>query len=192
MPLATAPVGTEVPAVVTVRGPAGEARADVAIPVAEPGWTMFMVSTSTTTRCGGTPRPRTPRRGTRRPVPTRSGRRSSSPASTSSGRTSRRPAHDPDYQFVLAEIDYLKPYWDTQPEDRAVPAPALAEGRVELMGGTYNEPNTNLTSPETTIRNLVYGIGFSATCSAASPATAWQLDVFGHDPQFPGCAPTPG
>ena len=26
---------------------------------------------------------------------------------------------DPDYKFVLAEVDYLKPYWDTHPEDRA-------------------------------------------------------------------------
>ena len=25
----------------------------------------------------------------------------------------------------------------------------------------------------------------------ADPATAWQLDVFGHDPQFPGMAATP-
>ena len=55
-----------------------------------------------------------------------------------------------------------------------------------MMGGTYNEPNTNLTSPETTIRNFVYGIGFQRDIIGADPATAWQLDVFGHDPQFPG------
>ena len=54
------------------------------------------------------------------------------------------------------------------------------------MGGTYNEPNTNLTSPETTIRNLVHGIGFQRDMLGGDPATAWQLDVFGHDPQFPG------
>ena len=38
------------------------------------------------------------------------------------------------------------------------------------MGGTYNEPNTNLTSAETTIRNFVHGIGF-------------QRDVVGADPR---------
>ena len=32
----------------------------------------------------------------------------------------------------------------------------------------------------------------SATSSAANPATAWQLDVFGHDPQFPGLAAEAG
>ena len=60
------------------------------------------------------------------------------------------------------------------------------------MGGTYNEPNTNLTSPETTIRNLVHGMGFQRHVLGADPATAWQLDVFGHDPQFPGMAADAG
>src|ERR1700758_716802 len=99
---------------------------------------------------------------------------------------------EPEYKFVLAEVDYLKPYWDTRPEDRADLRRFLAEGRVEVMGGTYNEPNTNLTGPETTIRNLVHGIGFQREVLGADPATAWQLDVFGHDPQFPGMAADAG
>ncbi|MEM6104851.1 NEW3 domain-containing protein [Mycobacterium sp. 050272] len=99
---------------------------------------------------------------------------------------------EPEYKFVLAEVDYLKPYWDTHPEDRADLRRFIAQGRVEIMGGTYNEPNTNLTSPETTIRNLVHGIGFQREVLGADPATAWQLDVFGHDPQFPGMAADAG
>jgi alpha-mannosidase len=93
---------------------------------------------------------------------------------------------DPDYRFVLAELDYLKPYWDAYPEDRSVIRDLLAQGRLELVGGTYNEPNTNLTSAETTIRNAIYGVGYQRDVLGASPATAWQLDAFGHDPQFPG------
>ncbi|MCV7103346.1 NEW3 domain-containing protein [Mycobacterium palustre] len=99
---------------------------------------------------------------------------------------------EPEYKFVLAEVDYLKPYWDTHPEDRADLRRFLAEGRLEVMGGTYNEPNTNLTGPETTIRNLVHGMGFQRDVLEADPATAWQLDVFGHDPQFPGMAADAG
>lgn len=95
---------------------------------------------------------------------------------------------EPEYKFVLAEVDYLKPYWDARPEDRADLRRFIAEGRVEIMGGTYNEPNTNLTSPETAIRNFVSGMGFQRDILGAQPATAWQLDVFGHDPQFPGMA----
>ena len=99
---------------------------------------------------------------------------------------------EPEYKFVLAEVDYLKPYWDTHPEDRADLRRLIADGRVEIMGGTYNEPNTNLTSPETAIRNFVHGIGFQRDVMGADPATAWQLDVFGHDPQFPGMAADAG
>ncbi|MDT5341095.1 MAG: hypothetical protein QOE52_279, partial [Mycobacterium sp.] len=99
---------------------------------------------------------------------------------------------EPEYKFVLAEVDYLKPYWDTHPEDRADLRRLMAEGRVEIMGGTYNEPNTNLTSAETTIRNFVHGSGFQRDVLGGEPATAWQLDVFGHDPQFPGMAADAG
>ncbi|WP_432842636.1 NEW3 domain-containing protein [Dactylosporangium sp. CA-092794] len=91
---------------------------------------------------------------------------------------------DPRYSVVLAEADYLKPYWDTYPEDRALIRRLIADGRLELVGGTYNEPNTNLTGVEPTIRSAVHGIGLQQHVIGGVPATAWQLDVFGHDPQF--------
>ena len=93
---------------------------------------------------------------------------------------------DPAYTFVLAEVDYLKPYWDAHPEERAFLRELMRTGRVEIMGGTYNEPNTNLTGAEATIRNALYGDGFQRAIMGGSPETAWQLDAFGHDPQFPG------
>jgi alpha-mannosidase len=93
---------------------------------------------------------------------------------------------DPDYKFVLAELDYLKPHFDACPEDRADVRRFLAEGRIELVGGTYNEPNTNLTGAESTIRNAVYGMGFQRDVLGADPRSAWMLDAFGHDPGFPG------
>ncbi|MFJ9098444.1 NEW3 domain-containing protein [Streptomyces sp. NPDC102405] len=93
---------------------------------------------------------------------------------------------DPAYTFVLAEVDYLKPYWDAFPEERAFLRELIRNGRVEVMGGTYNEPNTNLTGAEATVRNALYGDGFQRGVMGASPQTAWQLDAFGHDPQFPG------
>ncbi|WP_250573958.1 hypothetical protein [Nonomuraea sediminis] len=83
-----------------------------------------------------------------------------------------RVSRDADYCFVLAEVDYLKPYWDAYPEDRATIRALLAEGRLELMGGMYNEPSTNLTGAESTIRNAVYGIGFQNDVVGGDPATA--------------------
>jgi alpha-mannosidase len=93
---------------------------------------------------------------------------------------------DPDYKFVLAEIDYLKPYLDTHPEHRAELRQLISGGRVEIVGGNYNEPNTNLTSAESTIRNAIYGLGYQRDVAGGDPRTAWMLDVFGHDPGYPG------
>jgi alpha-mannosidase len=93
---------------------------------------------------------------------------------------------DPDYKFVLAEVDYLKPYFDVHPEDRGELRELIAAGRVEIVGGAYNEPNTNLTSAESTIRNIVYGLGHQRDVLGADPSIAWALDAFGHDPGYPG------
>ena len=92
---------------------------------------------------------------------------------------------DPDYKFVLAEVDYLKPFWDLYPDRREELRRLIAEGRLEIVGGTYNEPNSNLTAFETAVRCAVYGVGFQREIFGASPESAWQLDVFAHDPSFP-------
>ncbi|HSK95104.1 MAG TPA: NEW3 domain-containing protein, partial [Euzebyales bacterium] len=57
---------------------------------------------------------------------------------------------------------------------------------------TYNEANTNLVSAENTARNAVYGIGYQRDVLGGGPQTAWQLDVFGHDPQFPALMASAG
>ena len=93
---------------------------------------------------------------------------------------------DADYKFVLAEIDYLKPYFDAFPQDREDLRRLMAEGRVEIVGGNYNEPNTNLISAEAIIRNAVYGVGFQRDVFGGDPRSAWMLDAFGHDPGYPG------
>jgi alpha-mannosidase len=93
---------------------------------------------------------------------------------------------DPDYKFVLAEIDYLKPHFDAHPEDRADLLDFIKSGRIELVGGNYNEPNTNLTGAESTIRNAVYGIAYQRDVLGGNPTTAWMLDAFGFDPGYPG------
>ncbi|MFI6447688.1 NEW3 domain-containing protein [Kitasatospora sp. NPDC050543] len=174
--------GARLPVVVT----AGAARAEAEVSVAEPGWTMYLVSHFHYD-----------------PVWWNTQAAYTSPWELLSGDATTRPlwerngfalvdAHldlalrDPVYRFVLAEIDYLKPYFDLHPERREDLRRLLASGQVELIGGTYNEPNTNLTAAETTIRNIVYGVGYQRDILGGDPQTAWQLDVFGHDPQFPG------
>ncbi|MFJ9454010.1 NEW3 domain-containing protein [Kitasatospora sp. NPDC101447] len=169
---------------VTVRAEA--AAVDAVVEVAEPGWTVYLVSHFHYD-----------------PVWWNTQAAYTSPWELLSADATTRPrwerngfalvdAHldlalrDPVYRFVLAEVDYLKPYFDQHPERRETLRLLLERGQVELVGGTYNEPNTNLTGAETTIRNIVHGIGYQRDILGADPRTAWQLDVFGHDPQFPG------
>src|SRR5215475_5229716 len=94
--------------------------------------------------------------------------------------------NDPDYKFVMAELDYLKPYFDAHPEDRADLLEFISSGRIEIVGGSYNEPNTNLTCAESTIRNAVYGLAYQREVLGAAPSAAWMLDAFGFDPSYPG------
>lgn len=167
---------------------AGDADMPFEFVVAEPGWTMFMISHFHYDPVWWNTQGAYTSEWTEDP-PGRARQTNGFELVHAHLEMARR---DPDYKFVLAEVDYLKPYWDTRPQDRADLRRFLADGRVEVMGGTYNEPNTNLTSPETTIRNFVHGIGFQRDVLGADPATAWQLDVFGHDPQFPGMAADAG
>jgi alpha-mannosidase len=183
----SAPPGATIPIQVTATAGADRDVAAAELVVAEPGWTVWMVShfhydpvwwntQAAYTASWG--------------LPAQIGREFRMDFQQTGFElvrlhleTARR---DPDYKFVLAELDYLKPYWDAHPQDRPYLRKLIAQGRVELVGGTYNEPNTNLTSAESTIRNLVYGVGFQRDVLGGDPRTAWQLDAFGHDPQFPG------
>ena len=178
-----AEAGRLLPAEVVVEEGREAARHSFELAVAEPGWRMFMVShfhydpvwwntQAAYTETWGSA------------IRYRSTMQEPGLALVKSHLEMAR--RDPDYKFVLAELDYLKPYWDVYPEDRAYVRQLFADGRLELMGGTYNEPNTNLTSAESTIRNAIYGVGYQRDVLGGTPATAWQLDAFGHDPQFPG------
>ena len=167
---------------------AGTAEFDFEFTVAEPGWTMHMISHFHYDPVWWNTQGAYTSRWIEDP-PGRCRKHNAFALVAAHLEMARR---EPVYKFVLAEVYYLKPYFDAHPEDRADLLRFLAEGRVEVMGGTYNEPNTNLTGPETAIRNFVHGIGFQRDVLGADPATAWQLDVFGHDPQFPGMAADAG
>ncbi|WP_217213315.1 NEW3 domain-containing protein [Streptomyces sp. AC550_RSS872] len=172
--------------------PALRAEQSAAFTAAEPGWTMFMVSHfhydpvwwNTQAAYTETWDVADDPAGTGLPARTFDSRGQSGMSLVRAHCDLAR--RDPAYTFVLAEVDYLKPYWDAFPEERAFLRQLIRTGRVEIMGGTYNEPNTNLTGAEATVRNALYGDGFQRGIIGASPETAWQLDAFGHDPQFPG------
>jgi alpha-mannosidase len=178
--------GTPVQVTVIAEGPGGQrAERAAAITTAEPGWTMWMVShfhydpVWWSTQAQFTE--------SRIFLPEADGSLPDARTAFELVRLHLEEARrDRDYKFVLAEIDYLKPHFDAHPEDRADLLRFIADGRIEIVGGSYNEPNTNLTGAESTIRNAVYGLAYQREVLGADPTTAWMLDAFGFDPSYPG------
>jgi alpha-mannosidase len=164
---------------------AGHTHIEADISVAEPGWTMWMVSHFHYDPIWWNTQGQFTE--SRLSMPDEDGRLPDvRNAFELVGAHLDKARKDPDYKFVLAEIDYLKPYIDAYPQDRQDLRALMAEGRIEIVGGNYNEPSTNLTCAESTIRNAVYGIGFQRDVFGGDPRTAWMIDVFGHDPGYPG------
>src|SRR5580700_8297983 len=177
--------GTELPVTVIAETAAARVEQAARITVAEPGWTMWMVSHFHYDPVWWNTQGQFTE--ARLVLPDEDGALPDVRTAFELVRLHLEKARrDPDYKFVLAEVDYLKPHFDAFPQDRAYLRSLLADGRVELVGGTYNEPNTNLTGAETTIRNAVYGMGFQRGVLGAEIGSAWMLDAFGFDPGFPG------
>ncbi|MEU8566966.1 NEW3 domain-containing protein [Streptomyces pathocidini] len=182
--------GTSLPAAARVTSADGTVLAECAfhVEVAEPGWTVHLVphfhydpmwwntQAAYTAQWDAPLRPGEAQRGWEY---------TGVPAFTLVPMHLQHARDDPDYRFVLSELDYLKPFWDTHPEHREELRRLIDEGRLEIVGGTYNEPSTNLTCAESTVRSAVHGLGFHRRVVGGNPRTAWQLDVFGHDPAFP-------
>jgi len=183
--------GTELPVTVIAETAAARVEQAARITAAEPGWTMWMVSHFHYDPVWWSTQGQFTE--ARLVLPDEDGELPDTRTAFDLVRLHLEKARrDPDYKFVLAELDYLKPHFDAFPRDRAAIRGLLADGRLELVGGTYNEPNTNLTSAETTIRNAVYGMGFQRDVLGADPRSAWMLDAFGHDPGFPGLMASAG
>jgi alpha-mannosidase len=166
-------------------GPQASARAAAEIVVAEPGWTMWMVSHFHYDPVWWNTQGQFTQ--SRLLLPGEDGTMPEVRTAFELVRLHLEAARrDPDYKFVLAELDYLKPHFDAHPEDREDLLGFIKAGRIEIVGGNYNEPNTNLTCAESTIRNAVYGMAYQRDVLGGDPATAWMLDAFGFDPSYPG------
>ena len=181
----TPPPGASMPVVASAAGPDRTAELPAEITVAEPGWVMWMVSHFHYDPVWWNTQGQFLQ--TRLLLPDDNGELPDVRSAFELVRLHLDAARrDPDYKFVLAEIDYLKPHFDAHPEDRADLLDFIKAGRIELVGGNYNEPNTNLTCAESTIRNAVYGIAYQRDMLGGTPRTSWMLDAFGFDPAYPG------
>lgn len=92
---------------------------------------------------------------------------------------------DPTYTFALEQAPYLKPFWDTYPEHRQTLWNLMERNQLELVGGSYIQPDESSVFGEGLIRNYRYGRLFEEVVMKGRVTAAWQIDNFGHTPQLP-------
>lgn len=62
---------------------------------------------------------------------------------------------------------------------------AVADGRIEVQGGMWVEPDTNITGGESLVRQFVYGTKFWKEEFGKTVETLWLPDVFGFSGALP-------
>ncbi len=91
---------------------------------------------------------------------------------------------DPYYGVYLSEVDYLKPYLDLYPEERAWLKKLIHQERC-ATGGAYNQPNETSIGGESLIRNILIGQLYHKTVLESETLVYMSWDCFGHIPQMP-------
>lgn len=91
----------------------------------------------------------------------------------------------PEYRFALDQAAYFKPFLERYPEEEATFRKFVAEGRLQLVGGTVIMPDVNMPSGETFVRQILYGKGYCRDKLGVEVTSGWTLDSFGHHAQMP-------
>jgi len=92
---------------------------------------------------------------------------------------------DPSMTFVTDQVPQLEPFRRSNPEafDRLV---SLArEGRVEPANGMYGEPDVNLVSGESLVRQSVAWQRYALDTFSRTSDCGWLIDSFGMSAQLP-------
>ena len=89
---------------------------------------------------------------------------------------------DPQYAFVMSEINNVIAIMNFQPDRVPELKQRIAEKRVELVNGFFLESTINLSGGEALVRLGVEGLRWYKDVFDVSPKYAWTIDVCGtHD-----------
>jgi alpha-mannosidase len=91
----------------------------------------------------------------------------------------------PDYHFALDQMCYLRPFLERYPSEVAALREFLAQGRLQIVGGTDTMNDNNMPSGESTVRQYLYAKQFFRERLGYDVTTGWALDTFGHNGQMP-------
>jgi alpha-mannosidase len=91
----------------------------------------------------------------------------------------------PDYIFGASQPQQYQWVKDQYPALYAQVKQRVAEGRWEPQGAMWVEPDTNVPSGESLVRQILYGLKFFAEEFGATPTILWEPDVFGYSGALP-------
>lgn len=91
----------------------------------------------------------------------------------------------PDYVFTSACAAYYLWIKESEPELFARIQQRVREGRWQVVGGMWVQPDCNLPCGEAFARHLLYSQRFFAECFGAPARTGYNVDSFGHNGMLP-------
>ena len=91
----------------------------------------------------------------------------------------------PEYIFGASQPQLYAFIKEHYPEIYARVKERVKEGRWELQGGMWVEADTNISSPESLIRQFVHGKNFFMDEFGIEVKSLWLPDVFGYSPTLP-------
>ena len=94
----------------------------------------------------------------------------------------------PEHRFACSQAQQYEWIRDGYPELWARIKEKVAEGRWEPVGGMWVEPDTNVPSGESLVRQLVYGARFFEEELGVTSDELWIPDVFGYSAALPQIA----
>jgi alpha-mannosidase len=89
---------------------------------------------------------------------------------------------DPNYRFVLSEVNNIVAIMNFHPERIPELKQGVRKGRVELVNAFFLEPTINLSGGEALVRQVILGTHWYKQVFGVRPRYAWTIDVCGtHD-----------
>ncbi|PAW77604.1 MAG: hypothetical protein B9S32_09990 [Verrucomicrobia bacterium Tous-C9LFEB] len=92
---------------------------------------------------------------------------------------------DSDLTFIRGEAVIYEHIEKNDPETFDRIRQRVIEGRWDVVGGTYLQPDTNLAGIETLARHFTRGQLYFKSRFGSAPKVAWQADSFGHTAGLP-------
>ena len=94
-------------------------------------------------------------------------------------------ARSPDFIFNQSTAHYYAEIEAEEPALFAAIRARVAEGRWEPIGGMWVEPDTNMPTGESLVRQLLYGQNYFERAFGARSRVCWLPDCFGFSPALP-------